>query len=202
MEMNLKTKIKGHVLIKDVHTGEILVDKFNAIHPANMAKVIARGLANEDNHQIYRMEFGNGGTNVDSTGAILYLNPNTKGVDASLHNTTYGDGPAHDGVGAEEVVDSKAASLGAGNGVISQPGNETTSLVICTVQLKVDEPNGQNATDSAPNQTVNDPYVFDELCLKTYDDLLLSHIIFNPIEKNGQRELIISYTLTISVSPS
>lgn len=201
MEMNLKTKIKGHVLIKDARTDEVLLDKFNAIHPANMAKVLARGLANEDNHQIFRMEFGNGGTNIDSTGNIIYLSPNTEAVDATLHNTTYGDGPAHDGVNAEEVVDIKASNTGAGNSVISQAGNELTSLVICTVQLKADEPNGQAATDSNTTNS-NSAFTFDELGLKTYDGLLLSHIIFNPIEKNAQRELIISYTLTISVSPS
>ena len=48
----------------------------------------------------------------------------------------------------------------------------------------------------------NSAFTFDELGLKTVDGLLLSHIVFNPIEKNAQRELIISYTLTVSVSAS
>ena len=60
MEMNFKTKIKGHVQIKDKHSNEVLLDKFNAVHPQNMAKVIARGLANESNQQIFQIALGNG----------------------------------------------------------------------------------------------------------------------------------------------
>jgi hypothetical protein len=192
MEMNFKTKIKGHVLVKDKNTNEVLVDKFNAVHPQNMAKVIARGLANESNQQIFQIALGNGGTYIDSTQSIVYNSPNIIGQSADLYNVTYA-----------EVVDDGNSNVGIGNSVISQaaPSPDISSLVICTIQLSANEPAGQASTDGVTTNP-NSAFTFDELGLKTVDGLLLSHIVFNPIEKNAQRELIISYTLTVSVSAS
>lgn len=192
MEMNFKTKIKGHVLIKDKNTGEVLCDKFNAVHPQNMAKVLARGLANEPNQQIFQIALGNGGTYIDSTRSIVYNSPNIVGISADLYNTTY-----------TEVVDDGNSGVGIGNSVISQaaPSPDISSLVICTIQLSANEPAGQATTDGVTTNP-DSLYTFDELGLKTIDGLLLSHIVFNPIEKNAQRELIISYTLTVSVTAS
>ena len=192
MEMNFKTKIKGHVLVKDKNTNEVLVDKFNAVHPQNMAKVIARGLANESNQQIFKIALGNGGTYIDSTQSIVYNSPNIIGQSADLYNVTY-----------TEVVDDGNSNVGIGNSVISQaaPSPDISSLVICTIQLSANEPAGQASTDGVTTNP-NSAFTFDELGLKTVDGLLLSHIVFNPIEKNAQRELIISYTLTVSVSAS
>lgn len=194
--MEISTKIKGHVLIQDKATGEVLLDKMNAVHPQNMAKIIARGLANEPNQQIFKIALGNGGTFIGSDAKIVYNPTVTQGLNAKLYNKTY-----------EEVVDDSfatAANLYKGNSVISQASpdsNDTSSLVICTIQLSAKEPVDQAATDSQTTNTES-AYTFDELGLMTADSpgLLLSHIIFNPIEKNQQRELIISYTLTISVS--
>ena len=182
MEMNFKTKIKGHVLIKDKNTGEVLCDKFNAVHPQNMAKVLARGLANEPNQQIFQIALGNGGTYIDSTQSIVYNSPNIVGISADLYNTTY-----------TEVVDDGNSGVGIGNSVISQaaPSPDISSLVICTIQLSANEPAGQATTDGVTTNP-DSLYTFDELGLKTVDGLLLSHIEFNPIEKNAQRELIIS----------
>jgi hypothetical protein len=192
MEMNFKTKIKGHVLVKDKNTGEVLCDKFNAVHPQNMAKVLARGLANEPNQQIFQIALGNGGTYIDSTQSIVYNSPNIVGISADLYNTTY-----------TEVVDDGNSGVGIGNSVISQaaPSPDISSLVICTIQLSANEPAGQATTDGVTTNP-DSLYTFDELGLKTIDGLLLSHIVFNPIEKNAQRELIISYTLTVSVTAS
>ena len=192
MEMKFKTKIKGHVLVKDKNTGEVLCDKFNAVHPQNMAKVLARGLANEPNQQIFQIALGNGGTYIDSTQSIVYNSPNIVGISADLYNTTY-----------TEVVDDGNSGVGIGNSVISQaaPSPDISSLVICTIQLSANEPAGQATTDGVTTNP-DSLYTFDELGLKTIDGLLLSHIVFNPIEKNAQRELIISYTLTVSVTAS
>ena len=66
-------------------------------------------------------------------------------------------------------------------------------------QLGASEPAGQATAD---NTTVdpNALYVFDELGLKTADGLLLSHLVFSPIEKTSNRAFNITYTLTCSVS--
>jgi len=52
----------GRVVIHDQATGEMVLDKENAIHPQNMALVIARALARDDNGYIFNLCFGNGGT--------------------------------------------------------------------------------------------------------------------------------------------
>ena len=191
-QSQFKTKIIGHVKAYYSDNGEVVVDKFNAIHPQNMSRVIARGLANEPNQQIFKIALGNGGTYIDSTQTIVYNSPNTVGVAADLYNETY-----------TEVVDDDSSDVGIGNSVISQAadGSSISSLVVCTIQLSANEPNNQATTDGVTVDP-NSPFTFDELGLKTVDGLLLSHIVFNPIEKNAQRELIISYTLTVNVSAS
>ncbi len=201
--MEFKTNVKGHVLIKDKNTNEVLLDKDNAIHTRNMALAIARGLANESNHQIFKMAFGNGGTYVEAgtSGGFQYHynSPNVTDPAADLYNRTY-----------TEVIDDQEATSN-GNQVVTSNGTVAdTFLVICTCTLAANEPASQSTTDGPDNvgdgtSTTEEPYSFDELCLKTDDNttgegLLLSHIIFNPIEKTANRELVITYTLTISVS--
>lgn len=212
--MELKTSIIGHVHAAWKDTGEVVLDKKNAIHKKNMAIALARGLANENNHQIYKMVFGNGGTYVEvgasgSGSAQYHYNPpKVNETDSDIYNPTYA-----------EIIDDVETSSN-GNQVVSSTGTvASTSLVICTCTLSAPEPAGQNATDnnatSPENVDTNGSFTdaqfaFDEIGLKTSDNndplnlltggLLLSHIIFNPIEKTANRELIITYTLTISVS--
>lgn len=200
--MNFKTTVTGHVQISDKATGEILLDKKNAIHNRNMALVLARGLANEDNHQIFKMAFGNGGTYVEAgtSGGYQYHynSPNVTDPAADLYNKTY-----------VEVIDDVETSSN-GNQVVTSTGTlANTFLVICTCTLAANEPNNQDNTDAADDNGITSPteeiYSFDEIGLKTndatpQDGLLLSHIIFNPIEKTANRELVITYTLTVSVS--
>lgn len=212
--MELKTSIIGHVHAAWKDTGEVVLDKKNAIHKKNMAIALARGLANENNHQIYKMVFGNGGTYVEvgasgSGSAQYHYNPpKVNETDSDIYNPTYA-----------EIIDDVETSSN-GNQVVSSTGTvASTSLVICTCTLSAPEPAGQNATDnnatSPENVDINGSFTdaqfaFDEIGLKTSDNndplnlltggLLLSHIIFNPIEKTANRELIITYTLTISVS--
>ena len=68
-----KVQMEGHILIKDKNTGEVLVDKKNAIHFGNMAYTIASALShhNLNDSGIYWMGFGNGGSDIFH---ILLLN--------------------------------------------------------------------------------------------------------------------------------
>lgn len=204
MKQLLHTHVTGHVLIKDTTGGvvqSIVLDKDNAIHTRNMAIAIARGLANSNNHQIFKVVLGNGGTTVDTNDDVFYQQPNVTGAQADLYNVTY-----------EEVIDEQNGAP-AGNSVEDFPPptpSDTTTTVKCTIVLTANEPVGQNPDDGGPTDVESGTYVFDELGLKTNDPagpdtsptggLLLSHIIFSPIEKTANRELTIEYTLTISVS--
>ena len=75
--------LQGHIKIHNPESGEILVDKRNAIHYENMSIALAESLSNAGKGWIYEMSFGNGGTSVDPTGIITYLTPNNTGTNAS-----------------------------------------------------------------------------------------------------------------------
>lgn len=188
----LNLHVVGHVKAIDKETGEVLIDKDNAIHPQNMARVIARGLAHEPNSWVYKLGLGNGGTHIDASLNISYLPPNTTGTSATLYNQTY-----------NEVIDSHDVSVAPGNSVISAPSPmpAITSIVTCTMELSANEPAGQASSD---NTTTNPDslYTFDELALFTNDSppLMISHLIFSPVEKTANRSILVTYTLTISVS--
>ncbi len=202
MQEALKTVVSGHVKITDTRTGEVLVDKHNAIHPKNMATAIARGLSNTSNYQIFKLKLGNQGTYIDGTQQIVLRTPITTGDTADLYNPTY-----------VEVVDELDAAVGSGNSVVyTNIPSSTNTRVIVTAVISSNEAIN-NPTDGGDGDASLDPegtYFFDELGLFTKQtdtnlldgagELMLSHLIFSPIEHTGNRELTIVYTLTISVS--
>jgi hypothetical protein len=143
------------------------------------------------------MAFGNGGTYVE-TGVgggyqLHYNSPNVIGSATTLYHETY-----------SEVIDD--GSISSGNQVVTSTGSiENTFLVICTCTLSSTEPGSQSTDDSfddvlTSSSSTEEIFSFDEMGLKTPDGKLLSHIIFNPIEKTANREIIFTYTLTVSIS--
>ena len=81
--------VQGHIKIHDPESGDVFIDKRNAVHYENISIALAQSIANSGQGFIYQMGFGNGGTAVDPTGIITYLTPNTSGSNASLYNETY-----------------------------------------------------------------------------------------------------------------
>lgn len=181
--------VDGHVLIQDKETGETVVDKHNAIHPQNMATAIARSLAHQNNGYIFTLALGNGGTFLNSSNQLNYRPPNTLGA-SDLYNMTY-----------SEQVDANSNGTPSGNSVAAaaSPTPAITSIIIVTMELSSVEPAGQATSDNGTT-AANALYNFDELGLKTQDGLLLSHMIFSPIEKTSNRAFLITYTITVSVS--
>jgi hypothetical protein len=189
-------KIEGFIKIYDPNTGEVLVDKKNAIHYENISIAMAETLSNRTLAQgggwIYLMAFGNGGSAVDSTGVITYLPPNVTGQNADLYNQTY----------AKVVNDNSAADSDPTNNkmtVLHTSGNVYTDILV-TCLLDYGEPAGQQAFDNSTN--FNGEYVFDELGLKSVngsvDNLrLITHVIFHPVQKSLNRQIQIDYTLRI-----
>lgn len=191
--------VVGHVKIADKNSKEVLLDKHNAIHNKNMAIAIARGLANEPPtvpsapgiNQIYELRLGNGGSAIDIGNMISYQAPNVTGASADLYNETY-----------SELVDEQQAGTPAENSVTLSitPDPAETAIVIVTATIAAGEPSGQDISDSPPNTDPEADFAFDELGLFTSDGMLLTHIIFSPILKTANRELVITYTLTVSVT--
>lgn len=200
-------KFSTNVLLKDKNTGEVFVDQSNAVHPQNMAYIIARGLANEPNSQIHRIGLGNGGTYVDTAETLHFNTPNTTGIDATLYNETY-----------FEVIDGTVVN--SNTLTSNRSTTDVTSIVVIDVTIDSTEPSGQWLTDAQGNVIISNPetggyaYEFDELgCFAknpAYDALnpnpaikeflLLTHIVFHPIAKSQNRQLQLTYTITISVS--
>lgn len=183
--------VEGHIKIYDPVSQEIFVNKRNAIHYENMSIALAQSIADSGQGFIYEMAFGNGGTTVDPTGIITYLSPNSTGSSSSLYNQTY-----------SKVVDDQSS-------VNSDPtrnyietrhvtGTNYTDVFV-TCLLDYGEPADQQAFDNSNNN--QDSYVFDELGLKSYsktgNSLLLTHVVFHPVQKSLNRLIQIDYTVRI-----
>jgi hypothetical protein len=191
MDEKLKAMVEGFVKISDPDTGEILVDKKNAIHYENMSYALAQSMANIGQGNIHEMSFGNGGTNVDPTGIITYLTPNTIGSNASLYNQTF----------------SKIVNPGSSSN--TDPTRNKTEIrhvtgtpytdILISCLIDYGEPNGQAAYDNVGN--TDDPFVFDELGIRAYSPTgtgrLLTHVIFHPVQKSLNRLIQIDYTIRI-----
>ena len=189
--------VQGHIKIFDPETGEVYIDKRNAIHYENISEAIAYTLANKGQNYIYEMHFGNGGTSVDPTGIINYLPPNVNTSNSNLYNPTFA-----------KIVDNTSA-LNADPTrnkmeIRHVPGRVYTDIVISCL-LDYGEPTGQAAFDNSTN--LEDTYTFDELGLKarstdgssglTTTGKLLTHVIFHPVQKSLNRLIQIDYTVRI-----
>ena len=188
----IPVSVQGFLKIHDPNNGEIFVDKKNAIHYENMSIGLAQSLANKNLGFIYAMAFGNGGSAVDPTGVITYLPPNTTGQNADLYNQTY----------IKVVDDNSAANTDPSRNkltVLHTSGQVYTDVLV-TCLLDFGEPPGQQAFDNSTN--FNGEYVFDELGLKAWEGsgenlMLLTHVIFHPVQKSLNRQIQIDYTVRI-----
>jgi|SRR5210317_762749 hypothetical protein len=191
MQDNHGILVQGHIKIFDPTSQEVFINKRNAIHYENMSIALAESLANAGEGFVYEMSFGNGGTNIDPTGIITYLTPNSTGTNASLYNQTY----------TKIVDDSSVNNTDPTRNKIEtrhlSGTNYTDILVSCL--LDYGEPEGQQAFDTASN--TNDVYVFDELGLRSYSPTgtgrLLTHVIFHPVQKSLNRLIQIDYTVRV-----
>lgn len=184
-------QFEGHIKIHDPDTGEVFVDKRNAIHYENMSVAMVNSLSNQGQGTIYQMVFGSGGTIVDPTGLISYLTPNTIGVNSSLYNQTY-----------SKIVDQNSqenADPVRNRMEIRHISGATYSDIIVTCLLDYGEPDGQEAFDNS--QDLDGDFVFDELGLKSYGDndtgKLLTHVVFHPVQKSLNRLLQVDYTVRV-----
>jgi hypothetical protein len=188
---NTGIHIEGHIKIFNPESGEIFVNKRNAIHYENMSIALARSIANSGDGFIYQLALGNGGTNIDPTGIITYLTPNSSGSNASLYNEQYA-----------KVVDDRSSNNTdpTRNYIESRhvTGTNYTDVFV-TCLLDYGEPNGQSAFDNTTNN--DSSFVFDELGLKSYSStdqqLLLTHVVFHPVQKSLNRLIQIDYTVRI-----
>lgn len=194
--ITLSYKVEGFLKIYDPNSGEIFVDKKNAINYENMSEAIADTLSSRGYGEIYQMAFGNGGASVSETGVITYLPPNVTGQNAALYNQTY-----------QKIVDDTSVfNLDPTRNkmtVFHTSGRVYTDILVQCL-LDYGEPAGQMAFD---NSTQTDSsYIFDELgLLANYGTdsagnvitRLLTHVVFHPVQKSLNRQIQIDYTVRI-----
>lgn len=186
MNENTGINVEGHIKIWNPENGEIFVNKRNAIHYENMSLAIVRSLINSSAQgYFYSMSFGNGGTLVDPTGVITYLTPNGYGTNANLYNETY----------SKIVNDNFSSNLDPTRNFVEVRHVTGTNYsdIFITCLLDFSEPADQSAFDNSSDNV----YTFDELGIKSYDGLLLTHVIFHPVQKSLNRQIQIDYTVRI-----
>ena len=185
-------RLQGHIKIFDPETKEVYVDKRNAIHYENFSIALANGVSNQETGMIAEMAFGNGGTRIDPTGIITYLTPNSSGSAASLYNETY-----------YKTVDGRNPNSKDPSRNFMEvrhvPGTYYSDVLVSCL-LDFGEPSGQDAFD---NGTSTGNFTFDELGLKSYSasgpgqGLLLTHVIFHPVQKSLNRLIQVDYTISV-----
>lgn len=186
------TLVEGFLKIYDPNSKEIFVDRCNAIHYENMSVALAQSIADRNIGFIYAMAFGNGGSAVDPTGVITYLPPNVTGQNADLYNQTY----------LKVVDDNSPANTDPASNKLTAlhtPGKVYTDVLVSCL-LDYGEPATQQAFDNSTD--FNGEFVFDELGLKAWegnaaDLMLITHVIFHPVQKSLNRQIQIDYTVRI-----
>ena len=192
---NTGIHLQGHIKIWDPSTGEIIVNKRNAIHYENFSEAMALSIANKSYGYAHEMAFGNGGTSVDPTGVITYLPTNTTGSSSSLYNQTY----------YKVIDDNSVYNTDPQKNFMEVrhiPGAVYTDILVSCL-LDYGEPADQAAFDNATNTEAT--YVFDELGIRSWGDTetvgqgkLITHVIFHPIQKSLNRLIQIDYTIRVS----
>ena len=211
----IQSQVIGTLKIYDKDSGEVLVQKKNAIHPGNMAYVLASAMAGKptsvnssgDAPHINWMQFGKGGS--VSTTTLSYKSPQVNstydGLDimsssSKLYAPTY----------EQETVNT-----------VSFPGQNIGGVLVpnntAKVNFSVNISHSAYATAVGGSIPANDSvvapdYTFDEIGLlagvrnsgaTTLDrtkTLMLTHVTFHPVLLSANRTIVIDYTVTIQIS--
>lgn len=196
---NSSIGVTGHVLMTDADTGEVILDKYNAINSENMAYIVSNLLSGAitTTDAITNLDYGIGGTTVDTIGNITYKEPRV-------------DGEARTGlyewaldVNEEGVTSDISAATSEDNIVVIPHNSYPYSDIVVTATLGY---SGTNVSDISTLQSPDDTatytdgsFVFDEIALRTGSNKYLTHLIFHPIQKSANRKIVIKYTLRIRV---
>lgn len=187
-----KIGLEGHLRILGYDDSDEpieLLNKRNAIHREHASILIARAVANRENGSVFTMHFGTGGATIDPLGNISYATPNTTGT-ADLNVPVY-----------FEVVDDNEGAPGGNQMAVRHTNGTLFSDVEIRCVIDKNEPFGQPSFDNlAATNLNNSNFVFDEIGLKTEDGLLITHVVFSPIEKSANRVVEVVYTLRITVN--
>ena len=213
---SMETQVIGTLKIFEKETGEILVQKRNAIHPGNMAYVIASALAgsatsvNSDGAAPYInwMAFGNGGSSPTTT--VAYRSPRVFSVydqlpitssNSTLYTKTY----------QQKITDVEVYYPGQEMDNEEVIPNNTSKI---NFRITVDHDKFAEMQDSTipeSDNTENKEFTIDEIgllsgvtngdeYLEEDKTLMMTHVTFHPVLLSANRTIVIDYTITIQIN--
>lgn len=206
------TSIEGHLKIWDDDTKEILLDKRNAINPENFSVAFAESIGGQRSG-IYELHFGSGGTTVSTKGKITYNKPITVGGRTSLYSPTFfkvvnvndtlnNTNPAENYITTEHTTGNNYTDIVV-NALLDyyDPELDSTIFITAPTTAPVIIP---TQAPLANSNNFDGAFIFDEIGLKSKGEelntgLLLTHIIFSPIQKAQNRRFRIQYTVRVRI---
>ena len=221
----IDSQVIGTLKIYDKDRGEMLVQKKNAIHPGNMAYVLASALAGTPTSvnsagttgpSINWMAFGNGGS--VSTTTLSYKSPrvstiyDTQSIIASS-SSLYSPKYEQEILAVGKTVSYPGQPL---DGDLKVPNNTAKvkfSVEVSHAKYAADARQGSElipASDSSTDTTAVAAFTFDEIgllsgvtnagVLEKEKTLMLTHVTFHPVLLAANRTIVIDYTITIQIS--
>lgn len=193
MQDGIKLQATGHLKITDKDSGEVLVDKHNAIHYGNISTEIAQAMIGTDTAFLEYLAFGDGASITDGAGVITYRAPNV--------STTKSPSARPYSINLVVQITNKDTSE---TPVATTEGSESTvnyEDISMTIELGPSDANGlvfdEMALFSGPHSQDNDAILS---ALPADSEIrMLTHIIFHPIEKSANRTFTITYTIRIQM---
>lgn len=183
--------IEGIIKIADKETGEILLDEtHNAIHFGNIIPALSYSFLGDSDHFLNTMSFGNDATSITHDGKVFYRSKNVSSVydpTADLYGQTY----------EKTLTNMTSGTITQGNNIdvtVSELGHVDLNII---ATLDYGEPTSQDM--EAVGEDPDAPYMFDEVAMKTDNGLLVSHVIFHPIQKAANRVIEVEYTIRLQM---
>jgi len=214
----IQSQVIGTLKIYDKDSGDVLVQKKNAIHPGNMAYVLASALAGKptsvnssgDAPHINWMQFGNGGS--VSTTTLSYKSPRVNSTYDELDITASNSSlyvPKYEQVTTNTVY-FPGEDMGAGELVPNNTAKVNFSVNLTHADYATAVSETIPASDASTDASAVTAFTFDEIgllagvtnsgALTKTKTLMLTHVTFHPVLLSANRTIVIDYTVTIQIS--
>ena len=214
----VKSQVVGTLKIYDKESGDVLVQKKNAIHPGNMAYVMASAMAGKPTSvnssgnapSINWMQFGSGGST--STTTLSYRSPRVYPTYDQLAVTASNSSlyvPKYEQLTTNTVY-YPGEDMGAGVIVPNNTSKVKFSVNLTHADYATAVGESIPSSYSSASSTQVEAFTFDEIglmagvtdsgALDKTKTLMLTHVTFHPVLLAANRTIVIDYTVTIQIS--
>ena len=214
----IKSQVVGTLKIYDKESGDVLVQKKNAIHPGNMAYVMASAMAGKPTSvnssgnapSINWMQFGSGGST--STTTLSYRSPRVYPTYDQLAVTASNSSlyvPKYEQL-TTNIVYYPGEDMGAGAIVPNNTSKVKFSVNLTHADYATAVGESIPSSDSSASSAQVEAFTFDEIglmagvtdsgALDKTKTLMLTHVTFHPVLLAANRTIVIDYTVTIQIS--